>query len=114
MNTLRTETSDDITLWEDVLRAYAAALDEHRVFLLSAQPEGLEAGFDLVPIEFVPPESMPPLPVEFIDWARSLDAETAGLKEFASDLLIRYPLHALPHRALVGTGGAESRWDARL
>lgn len=114
MNTLRTEGDSDVIMWDDVLRAYAAALDEHRAFLLSAQPEGLEAGFDLVPIEFAPPASMPPLPAEFAERTRSLVAETEGLKELARDLLRRHQPQASPSRAAVGSFSAASRWDGRL
>ena len=75
------------SVWDDVLRAYAAALDEHRAFLLSPHPEGFEHGQDLLGFSFVPPVGLPPCPVELLGRMEALQADTDGLVAYAADLL---------------------------
>ena len=60
-------------LWEPVLRAYAALLDEHRVLLLTVGVEGVvDESVMLVPA-FEPPTGMPPLPAVFAGWVAALE-----------------------------------------
>lgn len=74
-------------LWEPVLRAYAALLDEHRVLLLTVGVEGaVDESVMLVP-PFEPPMGMPPLPAAFAGWVAALERDTQGLIDLATEFL---------------------------
>ena len=74
-------------LWEPVLRAYAALLDEHRVLLLTVGVEGVvDESVMLVPA-FEPPTGMPPLPAAFAGWVAALERDTQGLIDLATEYL---------------------------
>ena len=109
---------DDVAVWGDVLRAYAAALDEQRALLLSTQPEGVLEGHELLPLPFVPPVSLPPCPSELWGVLASLQAETEGLTTFAADLLERCQPPAAASRSSVTAASTSndrrSFMDARL
>lgn len=99
--------------WEDVLRSYADALDQHRALLLGVQPEGFES--DLALPTFVPPDDLPPCPAELAPRLRALQHETAGLVELAQTTLaeLKPVVVAHPHRSLAE--GASASWmDTRL
>lgn len=78
-------------LWDDVLRSYAASLDEQRAFLLTARPDELADERVFMPPTFMPPASMPPMPTSFEPWARALLRDTEGLAQLAADALERLP-----------------------
>ena len=101
--------------WSDVLRAYAAVLDELRAALLLAGPEGFPTGVLPLPNAFDIPHDMPPCPPELAARLRVLQNETAGLIELAQDLLRRFPPVA-PSRRLAAPAARSgtSLMDTRL
>ncbi|MBI5087585.1 MAG: hypothetical protein HZB15_01580 [Actinobacteria bacterium] len=95
-----------VQVWEDVLRSYAAVLDEQRAFLLTAGPDDLADPRALLPPPFAPPVALPPLPAELESWAQSLAVETDGLAQLAADVLARLPVPQPPRR--LPTAGTSS------
>jgi len=78
-------------MWEPTLWAYSAALDEHRAVL---QAVDMDAELTDVPVApaFVAPAGAPPLPEEYVPWARTLLETTDGLIQLAKDLAVRSEL----------------------
>ncbi len=72
--------------WEQVLRAYAAALDEHRELLATVAHTDLG---DLTVPHFQAPEGLPPLPQTMLAWAEALSRETDELVQQATEFLSR-------------------------
>jgi hypothetical protein len=109
---------DAASLWEDVLNSYAASLDDERSYLMSVQPDELADTRTWMPPTFAPPASMPPMPDEFVSWARALLAETEGLALMAADVLQRMPvpttraLRRMPTTGEITNG--QSTWDGSL
>lgn len=80
-----------VAVWDDVLRGYAAVLDEQRSLLLAIDlDEPLEAEVLAVPT-FDPPAGMPPMPISMRSRAHALIAETEGLAELARTVLAALP-----------------------
>jgi len=75
--------------WERVLRAYSDALEQQRTVLLAIELDVLANRDVVVPLGFVPPSSMPPLPAELDRWARQLMEQTNGLIQLANELAAR-------------------------
>ena len=99
--------------WDDVLRSYADALDQHRALLLGVHPEGFES--DLATVAFVPPDGLPPCPAEMAPRLRALELETAGLVELARSTLAELKPSAPPHVHRAPAADATSnRMDTRL
>jgi hypothetical protein len=113
--TITDHRHDAVSLWDDVLRAYSAALDEQRAFLLTASADELQAAGVLLPPIFAPPLTMPPMPTEFVAWAQALMLDTQGLTELAADTLGRIPAPA-PRRHVPSTGEVtgSATWDRTL
>lgn len=113
----RRSTVDHVHEWDLVLRAYAAALEEHRSVLA-----GIEAGDagKIPPPRFVAPPGLSPMPEVFRARAEALVTETAGLIAIATDLAGEdrplatvHPLrHGVPRR--VGHGESVSTMEQRL
>lgn len=99
--------------WDDVLRSYADALDQHRALLLGVQPDDPDAA--PVDVSFAPPDGLPPCPPELAPRLRALQQETTDLVELArSTLAALKPVGAShPHRPPAGDASA-SRMDTRL
>lgn len=99
------DTATAIAVWDDLLRGYAAVLDEQRSVLLAVDlDEPLDRDALFVPA-FEPPASVPTLPESLRGRARALLAETEGLTELARSVLAAHPA---PHRRLptaVSAGG---------
>ena len=81
--------------WEQALRAYAEALDEHRTLL--ATVAHTELG-ELTIAHFQPPEGLPPLPQTMLAWAEALSRETDELVQQATDFLSRNRSSVAPMR----------------
>jgi hypothetical protein len=106
-------------IWEPTLLAYSAALDDHRSAL-----QAVELDIDIqVPIAptFVAPVDVPPMPDEYVPWARTLLETTDGLIEMAKQLATRSELRRgqraqrpQPVLLAVGAGVGESTLDALL
>ena len=114
--TITDHRHDATAVWDDVLRAYSAALDEQRTFLLTASADELQDQRVLLPPIFAPPMSMPPMPAEFVAWAQALMLDTHGLTELAADTLDRIPTPG-PRRHSTVTGevtAGHSTWDRSL
>lgn len=109
---------DAASMWDDVLTSFAASLDEQRTFLLTAHPDQLMDERALRPPTFAPPATMPPMPDEFVSWARSLLDQTEGLVRLAADVLEHMPAPAhRPHRHAPMTGAVTSarpQWDRTM
>jgi len=107
-------TGDVRQLWDDLLRAFAATVDEQRTALLAidAGIGGDDGAFVLPHLDL--PSDMPPLPAELVDWARSLLRETAGLAELASDVLARHPATPARRTRLFAEPTAGSSMDQKL
>jgi hypothetical protein len=111
------QLDDAFALWDDVLRSYAASLDEQRDFLLTARPDQLVDARVVLPPMFAPPASMPPMPPEFESWARALLRDTEGLALLAADALERMPTPINRPRRPSTTGaiiGGQSTLDRSL
>jgi hypothetical protein len=110
------QLDDAFALWDDVLRSYAASLDEQRDFLLTARPDELLDERVLLPPMFAPPASMPPMPAQFESWARALLRDTEGLALLAADALQRIPVPMnRPRRPTTGAIiGGQSTLDRSL
>lgn len=85
------DTADPVAVWTDVLRAYAATLDEQRGFLLGLRPDGLRDDESVLPAPFPVPDRLPPLPASLVAWAHALQRETAGLAELATEARDQIP-----------------------
>lgn len=83
--------AEAISIWDELLRAYAEVLEQQRAFLLSLG--ALDALDDIVWDEpvFVAPAEVPPMPAGHLAWATSLLSETAGLAELAHGILSERP-----------------------
>ena len=81
--------------WEQVLRAYAEALDEHRELLATVTHTDLG---DLTVPHFRPPEGLPPLPQTMLAWAEALSRETDELVQQATEFLSRNRSSVAPVR----------------
>lgn len=109
---------DAVALWDDVLRSYAASLDDQRAFLLTAQPDELHDERVLTPTAFAPPATMPPMPDQFVSWAQSLVRDTEGLTQLAAALLEQMPApmprvrRPMPSTGEVTTG--RPMWDRTM
>jgi hypothetical protein len=110
------DVGDTVAVWDDVLRSFAAALDDQRAFLLTAGEDDLSDVRVLLPPTFEPPASLPPMPDQFAGWARSLLAEVDGLTQFAADVLARMPAPAPRVPRLIETGAITGRtaWDRSM
>ena len=109
--------NDAVTLWDDVLRSYAASLEEQRAFLLTAHPDELLDERVSMPPTFAPPATLPPMPDEFSSWARALLHETEGLALLAADVLAQMPAPSpRPYRPAPMTGELTGRptWDRTM
>jgi hypothetical protein len=105
------------SVWEPTLWAYSAALEEHRTVLQGVEMDVEIADVIPVPPSFVAPADPPPMPDEYVPWARTLLETTEGLIQFAKDLALRSelrrgdrPLQQATHTAQV----AESTLNALL
>jgi hypothetical protein len=117
MSTFTDHLHDAEQLWDDVLRSYAASLDEQRSFLLTAQPDELADERVWMPPTFMPPASMPPMPASFEPWARALLRDTEGLAQLAADTLERMPVPAprqRPSMAMAATATTRPTLDRAL
>ena len=97
------DTATAVAVWDDLLRGYAAVLDEQRAMLLSVDFDEPLDGDTLVVPAFEPPASVPALPESLRGRARSLLAETEGLTELARSVLAAHPA---PHRRLPAVASA--------
>ena len=79
-------SADRIGEWDEVLRAYACVVDEHRRTLISMRADGMVTDEFTPPPRFAPPSELGPMPTELLPRARALAAETAGLVELATEL----------------------------
>lgn len=103
-------------MWEPTLWAYSAALDEHRAVLHAVEMDAVLEEVPAAP-SFVPPVDAPPLPAEYVPWARTLLETTNGLIEQARELATRSELRRTPRPsqpALHLVGVADSTVDALL
>lgn len=91
------DTATAVAVWDDLLRGYAAVLDEQRAVLLAVDFDEPLDGDTLGVPTFEPPASVPALPESLRGRARALLAETEGLTELARSVLAAHPA---PHRRL--------------
>lgn len=111
----RRNVIDPYREWDDVLRAYAAALDEHRSVLTTMHADGIGPDPALTAPRFVPPSGIGSLPAALHDRAVALLTQTAGLVELASQLSADLADAAPPvasartARVTVGTSTMEQR-----
>jgi hypothetical protein len=94
-----------VELWDEVLRAYADVLDDHRGFLAVVGPDGLDDDTALVPPPFVVPSDLPPLPTELRGRADALLTEVAGLVALAGEMLVEHRPPMAPTTARPTTAG---------
>jgi hypothetical protein len=80
-----------VAVWDDLLRGYAAVLDEQRAMLLAVDLDEPLDGDALGVPAFEPPASAPTLPDSLRGRAHALLAETEGLIELARSVLAAHP-----------------------
>lgn len=119
MSTLDTRTvmtearPADVALWDDVMRAYAAVLDEQRALLLSVDAEH-PLDLDGVALPwFEPPGDLPAMPDELRGRAHALLVETQGLAALAREVLAQHPIPGSRTFAR-GAGDGGSALDQKL
>ena len=95
-----------IAVWDDLLRAYAEAIEHQRAYLLSAG--GLDHADESMtaPPAFEIPTDIAPMPSSFEPWAMSLLTETVGLTELAHGVLSDRPLVPRAQRAAATASGS--------
>jgi hypothetical protein len=105
------------SIWEPTLWAYSATLEEHRAVLESIEMDIVVDDEVPMPPPFAAPEDAPPMPDEYVPWARTLLETTDGLISLAKSLALRSELRRAerPHHPLVNVGrGADSTLNALL
>lgn len=95
-----------IAVWDDLLRAYAEAIEHQRAYLLSVGALDHADESVVAPPAFEIPTDIPPMPSSFEPWAMSLLTETAGLTELAHGVLSDRPLVPRAHRAAATASGS--------
>jgi hypothetical protein len=86
VSTERRSTVDPVRAWDLVLRAYAAALEEHRSVLVAVGAGGPSLDGGALPPRFAPPLGLGPIPDVLVGRAEALLIETAGLIDVATEL----------------------------
>lgn len=84
-------TVDAAARWDDLLRAFAAVVEQQRSFLLTVDLDNPIDELPLVVPSLDLPDDMPPMPAEFTSWASALARDVAGLTELAAGVLARHP-----------------------
>jgi hypothetical protein len=101
-----------VAVWDDLLRGYAAVLDEQRAMLLAVDFDEPLDGDALIVPTFEPPASVPALPDSLRGRARALLAETEGLTELTRSVLAAHPAR---HRRLpAAVSAGDSAVDQRI
>ncbi len=95
-----------IAVWDDLLRAYAEAIEQQRAFLLSLSSLDRVDDETLAPPGFEIPANVLPMPASLEPWAMSLLTETAGLTELAHQMLSDRPVVARPSRLALASSGS--------
>ncbi|MEX0846612.1 MAG: hypothetical protein WD023_02450 [Ilumatobacteraceae bacterium] len=104
-------TDSAVSVWDDLLRGYAAVLDEQRAFILAVDLDEPLDGEALIVATFDPPANAPAVPESMHGRVRALLAETEGLAELASAVLAAHPLpnRHLPIASSAGGGAVDQR-----
>jgi hypothetical protein len=95
-----------VAVWDDLLRAYAEAVEQQRAYLLSLSSLDQVDDETLAPPMFEIPAHVPPMPTSLEAWAMSLLTETAGLAEIAHQILSDRPVATRPARHASSNSGS--------